>query len=324
MGKSFYDKHKYIKGTYEGKLQALGYNVEELRKKSGGWGNNMNPGEFQKITSQFKSPYATKMEGYDTDLKGLRGKQENLLGDKFQWDYKDYLPGIQNEASSIFDPQQAQLDAMRQLGRVQYDQTKIETMEQFDKRFQAETEAINSRGAYFSGGAIQNEQNIRTENQRALNMQTLQWQASDFGMQAQGALLGAEKTKYVKDQLIDNQASAYNRWFNERGFQFGALQSIYSQVAQERDFSRGVFESDRGFNEQVRQFTASYDLSMKQFELTKKKFKETKKQYGSTLAWQKFKYFDSKKKSKKVNIDHTPNLSTSVTSSSDPFAGLPG
>ena len=296
------------KGVTQTETRLLGQGVSqgflESQRSQGGTANGINfdPQDYSKTLSAWNNSgnkqFNDKTTGINSRLTDLTNKQDALLGNKFSWNAKEYLPGIQNEANSIYNPQQAEIDAMRQMNQLTAKQTKVETMEQFDNRLQAEIEAINSRGAYFSGGAIQNEQNIRTEQDRALNKLSLSTQMQDYSLQTQQALLGAEKAKYVKDMLIDNQASAYNQWFNERGFQFGALGEMYGQLVDERNFARGVFEDDRNFAQGVEEFQKNYDLSVKQYKLAKKRYKDTKSQYGETLAWQKFKYFDAKKKKK--------------------------
>jgi hypothetical protein len=261
------------------------------------WGANLNPGEYRKLMQRYGNPYQDEMKGYNQQLQDITGRQDALLGDQFQWNYEDYLPGIQNMANAIYDPQQAQLQALRDMGQISYEQQTIETMEQFDKRMQQEVEAINRRGAYFSGGAIQNEQDIRTEQSRAMNQQALQYMASDYGMQTQQAMLDVQKTQFIQDELINNETSAYNRWFNERGFQWGALSDMRDDIQQDKQFRQNVFESDRADARSTEQFRLNYDLNEREYNLAKEKYKEDKRRYGEDAAWQKFKYFDSKKKS---------------------------
>lgn len=293
MAETFIDKHGYAQGTYEGQLDAAGHNSAGLID-SGKYGKNINPQEYAGIMSQYGNPYQEGQTAIKDKIAGVDDKMNELIGDEFTFDYTKFLPGIQKEAGSIYDPQQAQLQAMREFGQIQGDQAKVETNEQFDKRMQQETEAINNRGAYFSGGAVQNEQNIRTEQGRAINQITLQTQAADYNMQAQQALLTAEETKYIKDQLIDNQASAYNRWFNERGFEWGALSEIRKNYTDDKKYAQDVFNADRAHNTQVEQFKLNYDLNQKEFDLAKEKYKTSEEQWGEEMAFLKFKYFDAK------------------------------
>ena len=94
----------------------------------------------------------------------------------------------------------------------------------FAKRMQQETEAINRRGSFFSGGAIQNEQDIRGEQASALLQQDLQAGAANYSNLASQALLAAEKSEFIRDRLVNSESSAYARWTDQRNFSFQALQ----------------------------------------------------------------------------------------------------
>ncbi len=130
----------------------------------------------------------------------------------FSFDPNTALPGIQNNAAAIYNPQQAQIDALSKLGQAQTDQTKITTEKQFSDELTARIEAINSRGAFFGGGAITNQNDIQTAKTAALTNLDLQNQASQAGFLAQKAGLNAAQTQYIQDQLTNSQSSAYNMW----------------------------------------------------------------------------------------------------------------
>lgn len=279
----------YQKGTYEGLLTSKGYNVGQLMS-GGQYGKNINPNEYQSIISSTPSPYDTRQNQISTGLS-------NLTSQKFAFDPNQHLPGIQNTAESIYGPQKAQLEALRQLSNTQAEQTKVQTKEDFAKRMQQEVESINRRGAYFSGGAVQNEQDIRTQEARTLGMQDLQAQAANFGFLAQQAGLSAEQTQFIQDSLYNKESSAYNRFQNERNFAFNVLNTQQGQLNTERQFARSVFESDRSYGQAERQFAANYELSQKQFEQAKDEFKWNKKKWGEEFAWDKFKWNEAQKKS---------------------------
>lgn len=133
-------------------------------------------------------------------------------GQNFSFDSNQYLPGIQQQASSIYDPQRAQIQALQSIGQQQAQQQKVTTNEQFDKELQARIEAINARGAFFGGGAIDQQNQIGTERTRALTNIDLQQQAANAGFLAQQAGLNAAQAQYVQDQLSNAQTGAYGRW----------------------------------------------------------------------------------------------------------------
>ena len=280
----FVTEHGYVQGSQEAKLTSMGYNLADVRKQVGSWGNNLNPGELAEILPQL-GPSPIQQQGID-----IRQGLTDLTSQKFQFDQQGAIQSAQQEASSIFSPQQAQLEAIRQLQSSQAEEQRLQTVEQFDDQLQQEIEMINARGAYFGGGAVEREQQIMDLEARTLRQLDLQASAADFSNLAQQAQLSAQEALYVKDRVFNDRSSAYNVFLQERGFQFDVLQTQYQAYQDERNFARSVFESDRTFDENVRQFQTNYNLSLEQFELSKDKFQEDVKQYNETVAWEKFKY----------------------------------
>lgn len=135
-----------------------------------------------------------------------------VAGQEFKFDPNQYLPQIQQQANAIYSPQIAQLEALQKIGEAQTQQTRIVTEEDFAKRMKQEREAINQRGAFFSGGAIANEQAIRTEQSRALNSINLQAQMDTINNLAQQGQISVAQAEYIQDQLSRAQGSAYSMW----------------------------------------------------------------------------------------------------------------
>jgi hypothetical protein len=231
-----------------------------------GYGGRLSSTEASGILNAYKGQQMTNQIG------AVQGQLAGLTSQSYQFDPNQYLPGIQNTANSIYSPQQAQLEAIRQLQNASATDTKLQTEKDFAKRMQQETEAINRRGAFFSGGAIQNEQDLRSQNQSQLFQQGLQASAADFGNQAQQAQLAAEKTQFIQDRLVNADSSAYARWFDNRSFSFQALQTQFTNLVNERNFARSVFESDRTFEQSQKQFEQTYAITSEQFDQAKKEF----------------------------------------------------
>jgi len=176
----------------------------------------------------------------------------DLAGQSYQFDPNQYLPGIQATASSIYDPQKASLDALSKLSQSQYEQNTIKTQDQFAKTLKAEIESINARGAFFGGGALDREADVRKQENYAITDLTLQNQASQAGFLAQQAGLSAAQAEYIQQKLTGAENSAYSRWQDNRNF----LLSLTTEQRRE-------MESDRAFNEDVRQFGLEYALKKK-------------------------------------------------------------
>lgn len=181
-------------------------------------------------------------------------------GQQFQFDQNQYLPKIQQQAASIYDPQKAQIEALRSLGQQQTEQTKITTKDQFAKQLQAEVEAINARGAFFGGGALNRQSDINANQTRALNMIDLQQQAQNAQYGGQLAGLNAEQANYVQNQLSGAQNSAYSRW-----------QDSYSMYNQQRQFEQAKLEADRQYKLEKKRLKATLKQNSKEYKMAKKK-----------------------------------------------------
>ena len=138
----------------------------------------------------------------------------------YSFDANKYLPQIQQTAASIYDPQQAQIEALSQLGTSQAEQSRVRTKEQFAKTLAAEIESINQRGAFFGGGALNRESDVRQQENYALTDIGLQEQAQQAGFLAQKAGLSASQAEYIQNKLSGAENSAYSRFIDERSYQF--------------------------------------------------------------------------------------------------------
>ena len=177
------------------------------------------------------------------------------LGSEFSFDTSLYLPDIEANADSIYNPQQDQLDVLAQIGQSKTDQSVAKTQKQFADQLESTIESINQRGAFFSGGAANQEHDIRTNEGYALtdiNLNNIQYQT---GILAEKAGLSSQRAEYIADKLTGTENSAYTRFINER------------------TYLRSVFESDR-----------SFELQEEQFDLTKEKFEYDKFKFGEEYA----------------------------------------
>lgn len=262
-------------------------------------GVNLDPQDVNRTIASYQgSP--------EQGMNQTRGQLQDLLSAEYQFDPMRFLPGIQQQADAIYNPQQAQLEALRLLQREQYKDASITTNKQFEERMQQEVESTNRRGAYFSGGAIEREGDIRDDATRAQTQLSLQAQAADFTNIAQQGALRAEMTQFIEDRLYNAEASAYSRWFNERSFTFSALQSQYQMYVDERNFARSVFESDR-----------SFALDVKRFEFEQEKFKKTYKLSKAQFDFSKDKWYSSKSSGKSEAETFESFISTSANANYD-------
>lgn len=220
----------------------------------------------------------------------------------FEFDPSKYLPAIRGTAESIYGPQRAQLEALQALSTSKAQQARVTTKEDFAKQLQGEIEAINRRGAFFSGGAITRGEEIGTAEQRALSDINLQQQADSAQFLAQQGLLSAEQADYIQKQLYERESGAYGRWRDtvsdwkedrmfaydkytgERAFDYNKYRAEVGDYQADRAYVRGVFEDDRDFRVDRYEFRKQYKLSKAQFDFTKKKYKDEKDKYDEEVA----------------------------------------
>ena len=271
-------------------LISQGYTQNQLN--SFDYGNHLNGNEVNRFVQQ-TGPSAIQQQGATAQTN-----LQNVASQQYEFDPQQFLPGIQQQAQGVFAPQQAQLEALRQLQSSQYQEQTLTTNEQFDNQLQSEIESINARGAYFGGGAIQREQEIGDVKLRALNQLGLQAQAADFNNLASQGLLAAEESQFIQDRLYNAEAGAYARWSDNRAFSYQAALQQYQVYQDERDFARNVFESDRTFDQSAelmdmkqKQFEQTYKIDAETFEQSKATFNMDMKQKGLTYqqALEKFK-----------------------------------
>lgn len=280
-------------GESQANINALigeGYTQQQI--SSFNYGSKLNPNEAQAFRSQFGAPAPSVGQQVQTGIA-------NLGSNQYQFDPNQYLPAIQGQADSIYSPQMAQLEAIRQLQQVSAQDTRIQTEKDFSKRMQQEVESINRRGAFFSGGAIQNEQDIRSSQASALLQQDLQSSAAQFGNYAQQAQLAAEKTQFVQDRLVNAESGAYARWTDARNFSLQALQTQYQVYSQERSFARSVFESDRSYEMQSDQFDLQQKQFKQQYAMDDKQFKMAQEQFNLDMKVKNLSYDQALAKFKK-------------------------
>jgi|GEM_PF-5094113 len=272
-------------------LTQAGQGAQDYVLGKGGFGNKLTSGEATSLLTGFKAKPSVGQQ--------VQNGIATLGSQNYQFDPNQYLPGIQATADSVYSPQQAQLEAIRQLQQASYTDQKVQSEKDFAKRMQQEVESINRRGGFFSGGAVQNEQDLRSQFQSQEFQGQLQFAAAQYGNYAQQASLQAEKNQFIQDRLVNADNSAYSRWTDQRNFSLQALTTQYQVYSQERDFTRSVFESDRSYNMDVKKM----DMAEKQFKLQYKiddaQFKMAKEQFNLDMKIKGLSYESALSKFKK-------------------------
>lgn len=237
------------------------------------------------------------------------------------FDFAGAQKTAEEEAKALFEPRMQQLNVIRELNKSRTEESKITTKEQFDQQLAKEVELVNNRGAYFSGGAIQNEQQILTDQTRALKEIEMQGLINDLDIVGQQAGLTSEQVQFIKDRIYNDETSAYNRFKDERSFGLTVYQQQRAEYESDRNFQFTVLDSNRRYELDVKQlqlqekqFKATYALSEKEFKLTMDKFNYDKKTMDSQLALDlaKFTYAKSKEGGSKVKNDIVSGAASKV------------
>lgn len=254
---------------------------------------------------QVQPQQAQQAQAQQAQYTGPYGQLAGLAGQQFGFDFQGAVQQAQKDVAPIYQPQQAQLDVLREMGNIRAEDTRVQTQKDFDTRMQKEVEAINRRGAFFSGGAIRKEQDIRESQDRAMRQVNLSSMAQDLDLLTQKGVLGAQEAQAVMQRASESESSAYNRWRDTRDFTFKVDSEIDKRVRDDRDYSRQVFESDRGFEFDVKKFKSYYELDKKKFGLMKDKFKFDKKKYGDQYALSQARYSASQSKAGKRGVSYS-------------------
>jgi hypothetical protein len=170
----------------------------------------------------------------------------------FQFNQQQALQNINQMASAIYDPQRAQLDALMGLQQYQYQQQQIETEEDFEKMLRQEEQAFNQRGAFFSSGAIEKQQDLLKEKARSIQGQRMQYLANSAQLMAQKGMLSAQQAQYVQDQLTSRESGAYARWrdsmqdyWREKEFAYSKYRDTKADYYKDREFAYSQYQDKK-------------------------------------------------------------------------------
>lgn len=130
----------------------------------------------------------------------------------FSFDAKKATKEYTKLANSIYDPQIQALQNQQLYNTKLAEQQKITTKSQFQDLLRSEIESINRRGAYFSGGAIANENKINTDQANALAGIDQATTQANLGLSSNLAQLNSEKSNYISSGVSGSQSSAYNQF----------------------------------------------------------------------------------------------------------------
>jgi hypothetical protein len=178
-------------------------------------------------------------------------------GQNFQFDPTQATAQATAQAGSIYNPQIAQIEALNKISQAQTAQTKITTEKQFADELTARIEAINARGAFFGGGAIDQQNDLGQRKTTALTNLDLNQQSADLGAQAQQAGLNAAQIQYIQDKVSGAQGSAYSMWKDS----YGMWQDKENARIAAEERAQAQANADRNYQLQLAQIKADKKAS---------------------------------------------------------------
>ena len=131
---------------------------------------------------------------------------------KFSFDDTKATKQYTDLANSIYDPQIQQAKNQQLYNTQLADQQKVTTKKQFADLLTKTIESINSRGAFFSGGALNQENQVNTDQTNALTGIDQATTNANLGLSSDIAQLGAKKSEYISSGVNSAQSSAYNQF----------------------------------------------------------------------------------------------------------------
>jgi len=165
----------------------------------------------------------------------------------FKFNSSKLIPQYQTEAASLFNPQLQQIQGLRQTTASQIGDAKTKTNDEFAQLLKRETENINRRGAFFSGGAIDQENRIGAQQAGAIRDLGYQEQQANNQYAGQEAQIGQASKDYVSSKVEGAYSSAYKTFQDNVSNQMNSYQLQLGQFNQDRSFEQNKIESDRNY-----------------------------------------------------------------------------
>lgn len=177
---------------------------------------------------------------------GLKAPKAPKTG-SFKFDSSKLVPTYQAEAASIYNPQVQQIQGLQALTKSQAEDAKVKTKDEFAQLLKREQENINRRGAFFSGGAIDQENRIGAQEGGALR--DIGYQEQQANLQYQGTLseIAQAQKDYVSSKVEGAYSSAYKAFQDKIANQMNQYKLELDQYNTDRAFNQSKIESDRNY-----------------------------------------------------------------------------
>lgn len=150
----------------------------------------------------------------------------------FNFDAAAPTKAYTDQANAIYDPQIQAAKNQQGYNQTLAEQQKVTTRKQFQDLLTKTIESINNRGAFFGGGALNQENQVNTEQTNALTGIDQATNQANLGLSSDIAQLGGKKSEYISSGVNSAQSSAYNQ-FQDSLQNYFKQQSLDTQAKQD-------------------------------------------------------------------------------------------
>lgn len=204
--------------------------------------------EYAAKTAVKAMPYSSTSVSSSSKVSsgGLKAPKAPKSG-SFKFDSSKLVPQYQQEAASIYNPQVQQIQGLQSLTAAQAKDATVKTKDEFAQLLKREQENINRRGAFFSGGAIDQENRIGAQEGGAIRDIGFNEQSANLKYQGTLSEIAQAQKDYVSSKVEGAYSSAYKTFQDKIANQMNQYQLELGQYNQDRTFNQSKLESDRNY-----------------------------------------------------------------------------
>ena len=187
-----------------------------------------------------KREYSAKLKGTSVDY----GASKASKAPSFKFNTKKATAEYTKLASGIFDPQIQSLQTQQEYNKTLAEQQKVSTRKQFADLLASTIESINRRGAFFGGGALNQENTINTDQTNALTGIDTATTQANLGISSQIGELAGKRAEYISSGVNTAQSSAYNQfqdslntYFKQLDAKASAAKAAQDQANKDREYA---------------------------------------------------------------------------------------
>lgn len=201
-----------------------------------------------------KREYKAKLAGTSVDYGAKQASKASKAGKapSFKFDATKPTAEYTKLAAGIFDPQIQALQSQQVYNQQLAEKQKVSTRKQFADLLASTIESINQRGAFFGGGAVNQENTINTDQTDALTGIDTATTQANLGISSQIGELAGKKAEYISSGVNTAQSSAYNQfqdsltaYFRQIDAKASAAAAAQDQANKDREYALALSKANK-------------------------------------------------------------------------------